>query len=138
MLRKINVLKYLTKIGEKEFVNLLTFRCITTISQNSECLSHLSSFSIFFVYWCSQPFTDSLRNRRSKKFPKILEKALWQSIVFNKVASLHPTTLIKMKLQHWCFPQNFAKFSKETIGRMPLYVNVLGKYVIFPCYFKQM
>ena len=30
-------------------------------------------------------------------------------LFFNKVAGLEPATLLKKKLQHWCFPVNFAK-----------------------------
>ena len=47
---------------------------------------------------------DVLRN-----FAKSIGKHLCQSLFFNKVASL-PTTLLKKRLWHRCFPVNFAKF----------------------------
>ena len=43
-------------------------------------------------------------------FTKFTGKHLGQSLFFNKVAGLRPTTLLKKRLWHRCFPMNFAKF----------------------------
>ena len=51
---------------------------------------------------------DVLRN-----FTKITGKHLSQSLFFNKVAGARPTTLLKMKLWHRCFPVNFVKFLRR-------------------------
>ena len=43
-------------------------------------------------------------------FQKFTGKHLCQSLFFNKVADLMPTSLLKRRLWHRCFPVNFAKF----------------------------
>ena len=43
-------------------------------------------------------------------FTKFTGKHLGQSLFFNKVAGLRPTTLLKKRLWHRCFPVNFVKF----------------------------
>ena len=45
-----------------------------------------------------------------KKFAKFTGKHLCQSLFFNKVACLRPTTLLKKTLWHMCFPVNSAIF----------------------------
>ena len=45
-----------------------------------------------------------------RSFAKFTGKHLCQSLFFNKVSSLRPTTLFKKKLWHRCFPVNSAKF----------------------------
>ena len=45
-----------------------------------------------------------------RNFAKFTGKHLCESLLFNKVVSLRPATLLKMRLSHWCFPVNFAKF----------------------------
>ena len=45
-----------------------------------------------------------------KNFTKFRGKHLCQSLFFNKVADLSPTTLLKKRLWHRCFPVNFSKF----------------------------
>ena len=47
-----------------------------------------------------------------KKFAKFTGKHLSPSLFFNKVADLHPATLLTMGYQHWRFPVNFAKTLK--------------------------
>ena len=44
-----------------------------------------------------------------KNFVKFTEKHLHQSLLFNKVAGLRPTTLLKRDLWYSCFPVNFTK-----------------------------
>ena len=48
---------------------------------------------------------DVLRN-----FTKFIGKHLCQSLFFNKVSGLRPTTLLKKKHWHRCFNVNFVKF----------------------------
>ena len=45
-----------------------------------------------------------------KNLEKFTGKHLYQSLFFNKVASLGPATLLKKRLWHRCFPVNFSKF----------------------------
>ena len=45
-----------------------------------------------------------------KNFAKFTGKRLCQSLFFNKVAGLRPTTLLTKRLSHRCFPVKFAKF----------------------------
>ena len=45
-----------------------------------------------------------------KNFAKFTAIHLCQSLFFNKVADLRPTTLLKKRLWHRCFPVNFVKF----------------------------
>ena len=52
-----------------------------------------------------------------KNFAKFTGKHLCQSLFFNKVASLRPTTLSKKRLWHSCFPVSFAKFSRKLFYR---------------------
>ena len=61
-----------------------------------------------------------------KKFAKFTGKHLSPSLFFNKVADLHPATLLTMRYQHWGFPVNFAKtlktpFLHKNSGRVLLY-----------------
>ena len=66
-------------------------------------------FREIFVYRssCPEAFCKKgvLRN-----FTKFIGKHLCQSLFFNKVADLRPTTLLKKGLWHRYFPVNFAKF----------------------------
>ena len=43
-------------------------------------------------------------------FAKFTGKYLCQSLFFNKVVGLSPATLLKKRLCHMCFPDNFVKF----------------------------
>ena len=45
-----------------------------------------------------------------RNFEKFKGKHLYQSLFFNKVAGLRPTTLLKKKLLHRFFPVNFSNF----------------------------
>ena len=45
-----------------------------------------------------------------RNFPKFTRKHLFLSLFFNKVAGLRAATLLKKRLWHRCFPENFAKF----------------------------
>ena len=60
------------------------------------------------------------------KFSKIHWKTPVLESLFNKVADIRPATVLKKRLQHKCFPVNFAKFlrtnfSQNTSGRLLLY-----------------
>ena len=69
---------------------------------------------LFFVLLCQR-----VKSSRSqmlfkigvlKNFPIFTGKHLCWSLFFNKVAGLRPRILLKKRLQHSCFPLNFAKF----------------------------
>ena len=56
---------------------------------------------------------------------KFTGKHLFCSLFFHKVTGHRPATLLKKRLQHRCFPVNFAKFlritfSENTFGRLLL------------------
>ena len=65
-----------------------------------------------------QTYIRSSDGRRSvkkgvfKSFAKFSGKHLCWSLFFTKVVGLSPETLLKMRLQHRCFPVNFSKFSR--------------------------
>ena len=74
---------------------------------------------LFFI-----PFTSESLQKQSPEvfcakgvlryFTKITRKRLCQSLFFNKVAGLRPTTLLKKRLWHSCFPVNFVKFLRTS------------------------
>ena len=45
-----------------------------------------------------------------RNFTKFIGKHLCQSLLFNRVAGLSPTNLLKKRFWHRCFPVNFVKF----------------------------
>ena len=56
-----------------------------------------------------------------RNFAKFTGKHLCQSLFFNKVAGLRPSTLLKKRLWHRCFPFNFFEIFKNTFFyRTPL------------------
>ena len=56
-----------------------------------------------------------------RNFANFTGQHLYQGLLFIKVASLRPVTLLKMRLWHRCFPVDFAKFLKNTFCyRTPL------------------
>ena len=57
-------------------------------------------------------------------------KYLRQSLIFNKVAGLRPTTLLKKRLRYRCFPLNFAKFL-----RTPFLYNTSGRLLLKVSFF---
>ena len=74
----------------------------------------------------AQPLIKS-RHQRSflikgvlRNFAKFTGKHLCQSLFFNKVAALRPTTLLKRRPWHRCFPVNFTKFLEHLFCRTPL------------------
>ena len=62
-----------------------------------------------------QPPGCSIKIGVLKNFAKFTGKHLCQSLFFNKVTGLRPSTLLKKRLCHRCFPVNFAKFFKTTL-----------------------
>ena len=69
----------------------------------------------------------SMKKGVLRNFTKFTRKHLCQSLFFNKVATLRPTTLLKKGLWHRCFPVNFVKFLKapflqNTSGRLFLQI----------------
>ena len=69
----------------------------------------------FFVFPLVKDGFTKLRKQSPRgvlrNFAKFTGKQLCQSLFFNKVAGrLRPTTLLKKRLWHRCFPVNFEKF----------------------------
>ena len=61
-----------------------------------------------------------------KNFAKFTGKHLCQSLFFNKVASLRPTTSLKKRLWHWCLPVNITKCL-----RTPILKNIYERLLAF-------
>ena len=81
-----------------------------------------------FLYWSAFFFDkfESLHTRSSRlevfckkgvveNFAKFTGKHLRQSLFFNKVAGLSPTTLLEKRLWHCYFPVNFAKLLRKPL-----------------------
>ena len=60
-----------------------------------------------------QPFADVFQNRCSYEFRNIHRKTTVLESLLNKVVDLTDCNFIKKRLQHWCFPVNFAKFLRK-------------------------
>ena len=58
----------------------------------------------------------SLRKVFLRNLTKFTEKHLCQSLFFNIAAGPRPATLLKMRLWHKCFPENFVKFLRTPIS----------------------
>ena len=63
-----------------------------------------------------------------RNFAELTGKHLCQSLVFDKVAGLSPTTFLKKRLWHRCSPRNFAKFL-----RTPFLKNTSGQLLLRLC-----
>ena len=50
-------------------------------------------------------------------FFKIHKKTYMLEPLFNNVSSLQPTTLLKVRLRHGCFPVNFVKFFRRSFSK---------------------
>ena len=75
----------------------------------------------------------SIRTGVLRNFEKFSEKHLRQNLFFNKDAGLRPAALLKERLQHRRFSENFTKFLKaaflQTSGRLLLSLLLLTQYV---------
>ena len=80
----------------KQFKYVLN--CVKECSISSETVFRSSRLELFFT-------KEVLKN-----LTKFTGKHLCQSLFFDKVAGLRPTTLLKKTLWSRCFPVNFAKF----------------------------
>ena len=74
--------------------------------------------SVYFQVMSQSSMTEAATRVFCKKgvlrnCPKITRKHLWQSLFFNKVASLRPETLLKKRLWRNYFPVNFVKFLRK-------------------------
>ena len=91
-------------------------------------------FPVHFVKFLRETFYRTIRSSRQELFckigvlrnvPKFIGKHLYLSL--NKVAGLRPTTLLKKRLWHRCFPVTFLKFLttpflQNTSGRLLLLI----------------
>ena len=62
----------------------------------------------------------SVRKDVLRNFAKSTGKHLRQVLFSHKVAGPEPTTLLKKRLWHRCFPMKFTKFPRTTFHRTPL------------------
>ena len=71
-----------------------------------------------------------------KYFAKFTRKHLYQSLFFNKVASLDLQLGLKKRLWHMCFPVNFLRtfFYLEYLRWLILYLIKLIYPVIYPLF----
>ena len=66
-----------------------------------------------------------------KNFAKFTGQHLYQSLFFNKVAVLRPSTLLKKRPWHRCFPVNFVNFLRTPFYKEHvrwLLLNFSGKH----------
>ena len=101
------------------------------------CCSLVSFFHLYAMMYacvhhrrsrCSRPEV-FYKKGVLKNFTKFTGKHLCQSLFFNKVARLRPSTLLKKKLWYRCFPVRFVKFLRKpflqnTSGQPLLYLGV--------------
>ena len=107
------------------------FTCLRAYnhSQNILRLTSIPCIAVFLWIICRRSHQRcSLREDVLRNLSKFTGKHLCQSLLFNKVASLRPSTLSKNKLWHRCFPMNFAIFQRtpflrNTSGRLLLYLT---------------
>ena len=74
--------------------------------------------SVYFQVMSQSSMTEAATRVFCKKgvlrnCPKFTRKHLWQSLFFNKVASLRPANLLKKRLWRNYFPVNFVKFLRK-------------------------
>ena len=66
-----------------------------------------------------------------KNFAKFMGKQLCRCLFFNKLAGMKPTTLLKKRLWHMCFPLNLAKFLRtpfhRTLPRDCFWIPIRGR-----------
>ena len=79
--------------------------------------------------------TCSLKKGVLRNFVKFTGKYLCQSLFFNKVTGLRPTTLFKRRLWHRCFSVNFVKFLRtgflqNIYGRLLLHRKIVHSMLL--------
>ena len=72
----------------------------------------------------------SLKKAVLRNFAKFTGKHLCQSLFFNKVADLWPTTLLKKRLSHRCFTVNFVNFLRTTFLTEHLWTTASARLFI--------
>ena len=96
--------------------------------------SDISVFLWIFQYFLEHHFCTSGRSTHRRcsvkkdclrNFAKLTGKRLCQSLFFNKVAGLRPSTLLEKRLWHKCFSVNFANFL-----RTPFLQNTSGRILM--------
>ena len=90
-----------------------------------------------YFYTVNQSLFDTNKQKQSSRgvllkgvlrnLTKLTGKQLYQSLFFNKVADLRPTTLLKKRLWHRCFPVNFVKFLRTPLFTEHLWWLLLNK-----------
>ena len=89
-----------------EFSNI--FQSILVITSGKICKE------IGEYYTVSSHRRCSIKKVVLKMLQKLARKHLCWKLFFNKVVGWRPATLLKNRLQHRCFPVNFANFLKTT------------------------
>ena len=97
-----------------------------------------SWFKIIIAYFCTKyaimmEFGSSHPEVFCKKgvlrnFTKFTGKRLCQSLFFNKVAGLRPSTLFKKRVWHRCFPVNFVELLGTPFFKDHLWWLLLGAW----------
>ena len=115
MLKRLTISKQLTVFCQKTLWYI--FAMVLNKRLNS---------AVFWTFVQKQP--PELFNKKGvlRKSTKFTGKRLYQRLVFNKVASLRPATLLIKRIWHRCFPVNFVKFL-----RTPFLQNTSGWLLFF-------
>ena len=80
----------------------------------------------FLKYFRSSHRRSSVKKNVLRNIAKFTRKHLCQSLFFHKVAGLIPANLLKKRLWHRCFPENFAEFL-----RIPFLQNTSEYFLYF-------
>ena len=104
-----------------------TFMCSTTVMQHLK--KHENILSLQQSTWRgiagSSHQRCSMEKGGLRNFTEFTGNHLCQSLFFNKNAGVRPTTLLKRRLWHRCFPVNFVKFL-----RTPFLQNISGRLLL--------
>ena len=110
-------MRLIKKISDKVEVSFAGESILGLVLRLFQCFKYAYQYLVSFV--CFYELLDRGRTSRQevsceksvlRNLAKLIGKPLCQSLYFNKIAGLRPSTLLKERLQHRCFPVNFAKF----------------------------
>ena len=101
--------------------------CWILVNPSCQLLNISEKEQAIIKYFQKQPPEVFYKKAVLKNFAKFIGKHLLQILSFNKVAGPRPSTLLKRRLWHRCFPVNFVKSSRapyleSTPGRLLLYI----------------
>ena len=107
---------YISKSCDKCSKSTFLLQLTTLFRRTTRSQGRLNNLVLTILTWLllkANSRSSHWRCSIKKPFLKILQKFtgkhLCRRLFFNKTAWLRPTTLLKKRLRHMCFPVNFAK-----------------------------